>query len=245
MKAITEVITIGDYLGPRLDVLHAGGGTSMALRRLTKFLDQHIPQFAAGANDPDSDSRQTRARSSRIRPSLGTSRGGRQFQKSSVNPIFKFGDGKHSILTPTILREGNQWRMWFAATDFTDSSGLHTLHASTSRDGLQWSAPSAALLANVYAPIVIKLGEVYHLWCTHLGKKWLISHAVSNDGSTWNVSPDPVLTFDQTWESGRLFYPTVVHQDGLFLMWYASRTKPPFVHKYFAIGSATWKDNAP
>ena len=29
--------------------------------------------------------------------------------------------------------------------------------------------------------------------------------------------------------------------DGTWRIWYASRTKPPFVHKYFAIGSATWK----
>ena len=35
----------------------ARGGTSMARRRLTKFLDRHLPQYAAGANDPDADNR--------------------------------------------------------------------------------------------------------------------------------------------------------------------------------------------
>ena len=242
---------------------------------------------------------------------LATSRDGRQFQKTSGNPVFKFGDGKHSILTPTILRDGNRWRMWFAATDFVNGKGLHTLHESTSQDGVQWSAPSPALLANVYAPTVQKVGETYQMWFTRVGRNpWVIAHATSDDGRTWRETATPVLTIDQTWELDRLFYPTVVRQDGAYLMWYgsywkdakpaqktalgfavsadglkwhkhpdnpvfrpepkheweshyvtsesilrmadgswrmwyASRTKPPFHHKYFAIGSATWKENAP
>ena len=35
---------------------------------------------------------------------------------------------------------------------------------------------------------------------------------------------------------------SVIRMDnGSFRIWYASRKKPPFVNKYFAINTATWK----
>lgn len=242
---------------------------------------------------------------------LALSHDGRQFQKVSANPVFQFGDGKRSILTPTLLREGGRWRMWFSATDFAAGQGLHTLHESTSSDGIHWSPPSQALLSNVYAPTVLKVGNAYQMWFTNVARSpWVIGHASSDDGRTWRETATPALTIDQPWEAGRLFYPTVLRQDGVYLMWYgsywkdarpeqktalgfavspdgikwckhpenpvfrpepkhdweshyvtsesilrlpdgtwrmwyASRTKPPFIHKYFAIGSATWSDSSP
>lgn len=35
----------------------ASGGSKVARQRLTKFLDDHLPDYAAGANDPDADNR--------------------------------------------------------------------------------------------------------------------------------------------------------------------------------------------
>ncbi len=237
---------------------------------------------------------------------LALGRDGRSFEKFRGNPVARFGDGKHSMLTPAILRDGGKWRMWFAATDFINGKGLHTLHECTSDDGIRWSSPSAPLLSNVYSPTVVKAGGEYRMWFTRVGQNpWVICHAVSPDGLAWKVSPAPVLELDQPWELDRLFYPTVVQQDGVYLMWYgsywrdvrpaqktalgfavsqdglkwhkhpanpvfrpepknnweshyvtsqsvmrladgtwrmwyASRTKPPFDHKYFAIGTATW-----
>ncbi len=231
---------------------------------------------------------------------------GRQFETFGDNPVLRFGDGKHSILTPTILRDDGKWRMWFAATDFINGKGLHTLHECTSDDGIRWSSPSAPLLSNVYAPTIVKTDGMYRMWFTRVGQSpWVICHAVSPDGLAWKDSPAPVLELDQPWELDRLFYPTVVQQNGVYLMWYgsywrdarpaqktalgfavsqdgvkwhkhpanpvfkpepkndweshyvtsqsvmrladgtwrvwyASRTKPPFNNKYFAIGTATW-----
>jgi predicted GH43/DUF377 family glycosyl hydrolase len=237
---------------------------------------------------------------------LASSRDGRQFDKVADNPVFRFGDGRHSVLTPTVLREDGQWRMWFAATDFAGGSGLHTLHEATSQDGVHWSPPSPPLLQHVYAPSVLKIGQTYRMWFTRVGRNpWVIQHATSRDGRAWQVAPEPVLELDQPWELDRLFYPTVVRPDDAYLMWYgsywkdakpaqqtalgfavsrdglqwhkhpanpvfrpepkhdweshyvtsqsvlrladgswrmwyASRTKPPFTHKYFAIGTARW-----
>lgn len=38
-------------------VVEARGGSTVARQRLTMFLNQHLPRYAAGANDPDSDNR--------------------------------------------------------------------------------------------------------------------------------------------------------------------------------------------
>lgn len=244
---------------------------------------------------------------------LATSSDGRVFERHPDRPVLKFADGRHSILTPSLLtdgngnpiREGGNLRMWLSSTDFHDPTGLHTLHESVSIDGIHWSPPSEALLKGVYAPTVLKDGDRYRMWFTDVSRSpWLIRYAESADGKDWKVEPQPVLQVDQSWELARLFYPTVRSADGVLLMWYgsywrdqeaqktalgfaisrdgrhwiksphnpvfrpdpareweshyttsqslvrqkdgswriwyASRTRPPFVHKYFAIGTARW-----
>jgi hypothetical protein len=167
-----------------------------------------------------------------FRMGLATSADGKRFTKHTPGPVFEFGNQRHSILTPTLLRaldgspvrEGGKLRAWFSATDFTDKSGLHTLHETTSEDGLKWSAPSAAQLDNVYAPTVLKDdGGGYRMWFTDVAKEpWIIRAATSRDGRAWQVMAEPSLVLDQKWEQGRLFYPCVVRADGVFLMWYGS-----------------------
>lgn len=162
---------------------------------------------------------------------LAHSTDGIQFQKQPDNPIFQFGDGKHSILTPTLLRsptgatlrENTQLRMWFSSTDFQDPTGLHQLHETSSKDGIHWAAPSPAELKHVYAPTILKTGRYYQMWFTDVSKEpWCIKHASSLDGKKWRVTRDPVLELDQEWETGRLFYPTVLKKDDVYLMWYGS-----------------------
>jgi predicted GH43/DUF377 family glycosyl hydrolase len=243
---------------------------------------------------------------------LATSRDGKRFQKHVKNPIFKFSDGKHSVLTATmlrnpdgsVLRENGQLRMYFSSTFFAGKSGLHTLHSTSSADGISWSKPSSKLLDGVYAPTILREKKRYRMWFTDVSKaQWVISHAESKDGIHWKVTQRGVLKVDQKWERSRLFYPTVLKIEGVYLMWYgsywsaksnktalgfavsldgihwhkhpgnpvfkpdatrpweshyttsqsvlrmpdgsfriwyASRKKPPFVHKYFAIGTARW-----
>jgi len=99
---------------------------------------------------------------------LATSRDGRQFAAHGKNPIYGFADGKHSVLTPTLLRnpdgstirEDGKLRMWFCSTWF-EGDQTHTLHQATSKDGVQWSLPSKRQVTGVYAPTIIKENERY------------------------------------------------------------------------------------
>lgn len=245
---------------------------------------------------------------------LATSSDGVRFARHPASPVFTFGDGTRSILTPALLRnpdgsvrrKNGRLRLWFSSCDFPSGNKLHTLHETTSGDGLSWEPPSEAQLEDVYAPTLIEEADTYRMWYTDVrSEPWCFRYAESRDGRRWDVESKPVLQLDQAWEHQRLFYPTVLKADDVYLMWYgsyshrkgeemktslglavsidgmrwqknpdnpifgpdgshpweshyttsqsllrlpdgswriwyASRPKPPFEHKYFAIGTAQW-----
>ena len=166
-----------------------------------------------------------------FRMGLVEGRDGRAFTAHPESPVFGFGAGTNSVLTPsllrhgdgTVLREDGRLRMWFSTTSFHDKSGKHTLHQTTSADGVNWSNPSTALLKGVYAPSVLRIGDLYQMWFTDVsGSPWIVRHAWSRDGIKWYVTHEPSVVIDQDWEKQRLFYPTVRYIDGVYLMWYGS-----------------------
>ena len=191
---------------------------------------------------------------------LATSDDGLHFTRHPASPVCTLADGSHSILTPTLVRhpdgslrrEAGKLRMFFSSTDFPSGDKRHTLHAMTSDDGLCWEAPSEPLLENAYAPTLFCEDDRYRLWYTDVSTDpWTIraahsddGFAVSEDGLNWTKSPhNPIFGPDPSrpWES----HFTTSHSllrlaDGSLRLWYASRTKPPFVHKYYAIGTARW-----
>ena len=166
-----------------------------------------------------------------FRLGLARSRDGKTFERHAGNPVLQFNDLRHSVLTPVLLRntdgtplrEDGKLRLWFSSTDFQDPTGRHTLHESTSSDGVQWSTPSASLLDHCYSPTIVKQGDEYLLWYTDVSAaSWCFRHARSRDGRSWTVDEQPVMEVEQSWEAKRLFYPAVIQTDGGFVMWYGS-----------------------
>lgn len=165
-----------------------------------------------------------------FRLGLATSGDGKKFAKAAGNPVYEFGDGKHSVLTPALLRTGDgrvlrengKLRMWFAAATL-GQGGLHTLHETTSEDGIHWQPPSPVLLENVYCPSVLKSDAGYEMWFSDVSRRpWVLRHATSTDGTKWQVNPRPVVQLSQPWEAEVLVYPTVLKEGGVYLMWYGS-----------------------
>jgi len=161
---------------------------------------------------------------------LATSTDGIHFAKDPRSPVCRF-TGSRSILTPTLLRhpdgslcrEDGRVRMWFSCCDFPSGDPRHTLHETSSLDGVTWDEPSDEELADAYAPTLIKEGERYKLWFTDVRQEpWCFRYAESNNGRDWDLAPDPVLIRDQDWEHHRLFYPTVLKIAGQYWMWYGS-----------------------
>lgn len=182
---------------------------------------------------------------------LAVSDDGVHFTRHSTRPVLAMPDGRHSVLTPCLLRQGagdvvrdaqGRLRMWFSAADFSLKDPPHTLRVTSSEDGLQWSQPTESLLDNVYAPTVLQRGGQYEMWYTDpSADPWCFRHATSSDGIAWRVTADPVMRLDQPWEQQRLFYPYVIEHDGKLLMWYGSydARKPQM---QTAIGFATSDD---
>lgn len=302
------------WLGPQSWERDAEG-PSLSLGTAGRFDDQHMHGPCAARIGDEWFLWFTGARGSvadRVsRMGLATSRNGLTFERVSQDPVLELG-GNRSLMTPTLLteldgtpiRENGKLRFWFSATDFKDPTQRHTLHEVTSSDGRKFDEPSPPQLEHCYSPTIVKDGDRYLLWYTDVSREpWFMRHAVSNDGQTWEVTPEPVLENSQPWEQGRLFYPTVRKVDGVFVMWYgsywrqekhktalgvavsrdgvkwtksphnpvfrpdptrvweshyttnqsivrekdgmwriwyASRTAPPFTSKYFAIGTANW-----
>ena len=175
-----------------------------------------------------------------------TSADGINFTKDDRSPVCRLA-GTRSILTPTLLRhpdgaacrEKGRLRLWFASCDFPSGNRLHTLHETTSADGVEWDTPSDPQLEHAYAPTVIKEGDRYKLWYTHVAADpWSIRYAESADGCTWEVAPDPALVLDQSWERQRLFYPTVLKVDNRYWMWYGSYSQHGDMEMKTAIGCA-------
>lgn len=166
-----------------------------------------------------------------FRLGLATSADGVHFERHPSSPVFEFGDGLRSVLTPTLLRnpdgsvcrEDGALRMWFSSTDFSDPDALHTLHETRSRDSVHWAVPSPTQLEHAYAPTVVKENGVYRMWyCDVSRDPWVVRHARSEDGARWVVADHPCLEIDQAWEQGRLFYPTVVKDGDVYVMWYGA-----------------------
>ena len=163
---------------------------------------------------------------------LATSQDGVHFAKHG-EPVLEMKNPDRSVLTPSMLRstdgtpirENGKLRMWFTSADFSGRTGGHVIQEATSEDGIAWSEPSAPLLQKAYAPSVLKTGDEYQMWYVDVSAfPWTIRHARSDDGHSWNVTSEPVMTISQPWEARVLVYPCVLKVEGCYLMWYGSYT---------------------
>mgnify|MGYP002623251480 CR=1 FL=1 len=184
-----------------------------------------------------------------FRLGLATSEDGKQFSRHAESPVFALADPKRSVLTPSILknadgtalREDGHLRMWFSAGTLGGGGAPHSIHETTSKDGVTWAEPSDAQIERAYAPSVIKTESGYEMWYTVPGQyPWVINHATSDDGSAWSVAEKPALDVSQEWEHDLVIYPHVLKLDDVYLMWYASYTSDD--HKETAIGFAASLD---
>ena len=159
-----------------------------------------------------------------------------------------------NVYAPTILKTGRCYLMWY--TDVSHDPWI--IRHAESLDGRNWRVSTDPALeldqqwerSRLFYPTVEKVAETYLMW---YGSYWnarpnttALGFAVSQDGIRWYKHPqNPVLRPDpdRPWESNYVTSQSVMRMaDGSFRIWYASRKKPPFVNKYFAINTARWAD---
>ena len=155
---------------------------------------------------------------------------------------------------PTIIVEDGVYRMWYADV----RAEPWCFRYAESRDGCEWDVNGDAVLSvdqdwehrRLFYPTVVKIDGLYAMWYGSYSHsegeqmRTAIGFAVSEDGHSWTKSPrNPVFgpAPSHRWESHYTTSQSVLRlPDGSWRIWYASRPAPPFIHKYFAIGTARW-----
>jgi len=134
---------------------------------------------------------------------LATSKDGMNWKRANkAEPVLNLGPAgskdEVQAATPSILREGDVFLMWYAAWAPEPN---HTICIAESRDGIRWEKlnngkPVEGLNPSVaYAPAVCKVGNQYLMLYEALHAKPELYGAVSKDGVHWQMIRDgkPVI----------------------------------------------------
>ncbi len=129
--------------------------------------------------------------------------------------------------TPSILKEGKIYKMWYAAWSSDKDKG-HRICIASSKDGLKWSKgndgkPIIGLNPEMaYGPAVVKYGDEYVLFYMSASKG--LFSAKSKDGLHWTMLNDskPVLTpgSGEDFDSLLVGHPFALIRDGKIMLWY-------------------------
>ncbi len=144
-------------------------------------------------------------------------------------------------VTPTILKEGSQWRMWYiSGTRWVEVEGryepVYVIKYAFSEDGVSWVRPNHLCIRPSHDeeafshPTVIKDGERYRMWYCFRNSRdyrdgsgaYRIGYAESRDGLEWSRMDDVhgLAVASEGWDSTMTCYPFVLSIDGRTVMFY-------------------------
>lgn len=138
----------------------------------------------------------------------------------------------YTISYPSVLREADQWRMWYGThLRWKDAHADmdHVIRAATSTDGIHWKRETAIAIGieapGEYAfarPSVVSEGELYRMWYAFRGERYRIGYAESANGFLWQrKDAEAGITVSQTgFDSEMITYPHVFrHDDALYMLY--------------------------
>jgi predicted GH43/DUF377 family glycosyl hydrolase len=144
-------------------------------------------------------------------------------------------------VTPTILKEGPLWRMWYiSGLRWADIDGrlepIYVVKYASSQDGITWERPNLLCIEQAHEleafshPTVIKRGGRYLMWYSFRHSRdyrdgsgsYRIGFAESTDGIRWNRMDDQcgLDVAREGWDSTMTCYPSVFELDGRIVMIY-------------------------
>lgn len=132
--------------------------------------------------------------------------------------------GEGNVYAPEVRRDGSRWWMWYGGQG---GDGHDRIHLATSEDGRRWVRQGVAVdcgTANhVNDPTVVRVGPRWWMFYTvaGTGERDEIAAATSTDGLAWEKR-GVVLSRGPAggWDSGKVGRPSVLHENGVFRMWY-------------------------
>lgn len=138
--------------------------------------------------------------------------------------------GGGNIYAPDIHRDGDRWLMWYGGQG---KDGHDRIHLAESSDGRAWTKRGVVLdcgTANhVNDPSVVRVGEVWWMFYTvaETAEQDEIAAATSPDGVTWEKRGVVLARGeDSEWDSGKVGRPSVLHENGIFRLWFDGQPTP-------------------
>jgi predicted GH43/DUF377 family glycosyl hydrolase len=145
------------------------------------------------------------------------------FRGEAMTELAPHGQG--NVYAPSILIEGELWRMWYGGQG---KDGHDRIHYAESRDaGRSWAKRGVVLengsANHVNDPSVLRVKDQWFMFYTvaERGTEDAIALAVSVNGLKWQkrgvvLAPGP----KGAWDSRLVGRPSVLHENGQFRMWY-------------------------
>jgi hypothetical protein len=144
-------------------------------------------------------------------------------------------------VTPTILKEGSQWRMWYiSGMRWVEVEGryepVYVIKYAFSEDGINWIRPNLLCIPPSHDeeafshPTVIKDGDRYRMWYCFRNSRdyrdgsgaYRIGYSESADGLKWTRMDElhGLAVASEGWDSTMTCYPFVLSIDGRTVMLY-------------------------
>lgn len=139
--------------------------------------------------------------------------------------------GQGNVYAPDVLLEGNRYRMWYGGQG---KDGHDRIHYAESEDGYVWVRKGVVLedrkANHVNDPCVLKVGGVYYMYYTWTARDIVdrIGVAISKDGIVWEPKGIALDAGEAgSWDSLSVGRPSVIHENGVFKLWYDGRRDFP------------------
>lgn len=150
---------------------------------------------------------------------------------TGTGPLESAPHGDGNIYAPDVHLDNGLYRMWYGAQG---ADGHDRILYAKSQDGQHWERQGVAVedaTANhINDPSAVKVDDIWYLYHTRAqsGVVDEIDLATSTDGRHWTLFGAVVTPGDgDQWDSLLVGRPTVIHEDGVFRMWYDGRKDLP------------------
>ena len=129
-----------------------------------------------------------------------------------------------NVYAPCVLFEKNMYRMWYGGQA---KDGHDRIHYAVSSDGVDWFKSGVVLdngdSLHVNDPSVVLIGGVYYMYYSRAHKKdteCSVCLATSVNGAVWREITEVLGVSKDSWDSLSVARPSVLHEDGMFKLWY-------------------------
>jgi hypothetical protein len=158
---------------------------------------------------------------------------GRTFRKHSLAPVLDRGHADPFLTaSPSILREGDLWRMWYISATHWEASAEGPRHHylikyAESADGLSWHRDGGVAIPfgprehAMGRPHVVAEDGGYRMWFCVRGDRYRLACAESRDGFDWQRVDDQFVPPPRAgWDDAMQAYPAVLLHRGRGILFY-------------------------